>query len=107
VSAQLARAVGERRALQLVLQERMLSATEAIEWGLAAEKVSDNQVLTRARMIAEQWAQNAHAYGEAKRLIRSQPTRTFREQLVEEARTVGLAAVTPESNKRLKAFAAR
>jgi 2-(1,2-epoxy-1,2-dihydrophenyl)acetyl-CoA isomerase len=39
VSAQLARAVGERRALQLVLQDRMLTAQEALEWGLVAEVV--------------------------------------------------------------------
>src|SRR6478752_2850158 len=40
VSAQLARAVGQRRALQLVLQDRLLTADEAVEWGLAAETVT-------------------------------------------------------------------
>jgi len=39
VSAQLAQAVGQRRALQLVLQDRLLSAAEAVEWGLVAEAV--------------------------------------------------------------------
>ena len=39
VSAQLAKAVGERRALQLVLRDRMLSAQEALDWGLVAEVV--------------------------------------------------------------------
>lgn len=39
VSAQLARAVGQRRALQLVLQDRLLSASEALDWGLVAEVV--------------------------------------------------------------------
>lgn len=33
VSALLARAVGERRALQLVVSDRMLSAQEALDWG--------------------------------------------------------------------------
>lgn len=107
VSAQLARAVGERRALQLVLQERMLSAAEAVDWGLAAEQVEDAAVLSRAEEIAAHWAANAHAYGEAKRLIRSQPQRTFREQVAEEAQTIGAASTTPEGDKRIRAFAAR
>src|SRR5699024_6183788 len=33
VTAHLARAVGERRALQLTLSHRLLSAREALEWG--------------------------------------------------------------------------
>ncbi|MFT2817028.1 enoyl-CoA hydratase/isomerase family protein [Leifsonia sp. A12D58] len=107
VSAQLARAVGERRALQLVLQERMLNADESVEWGIAAEKVEDGEALGRAEAIAAQWVENAHAYGEAKRLIRSQPTRSFRDQLAEEARTIGAASITPQGDKRIRAFASR
>lgn len=107
VSAQLARAVGERRALQLVLQERMLSADEAVEWGIAAEKVADTEVLARAEEIAAFWVQNAYAYGEAKRLIRSAAERSLREQLDEEARSIGVASITPEGEKRIQAFAAR
>lgn len=107
VSAQLARAVGERRALQLLLQERLLSAAEAVEWGIAAESVADDQVLERAEAIAAMWAANAHAYGEAKRLLRSRPERSFREQLAEEARTIGIASESVEGDKRIRAFAAR
>ncbi|WP_217136182.1 enoyl-CoA hydratase/isomerase family protein [Leucobacter chinensis] len=107
VSAQLARAVGERRALQLVLQDNLLSADEAVEWGLAAEKVADDAVLARAEAIAEHWVQNAYAYGEAKRLVRAAAGRSFREQIADEARTIGVAAITPEGEKRIAAFAAR
>lgn len=107
VSAQLAAAVGQRRALQLLLQERLLSADEAVAWGLAAEKVADDEVLTRAEAIAAFWVQNAHAYGEAKRLIRSRPERSFTEQLAEEARTIGVASQSPEGDRRIKAFASR
>lgn len=107
VSAQLARAVGERRALQLVLQERMLDADEAVDWGIAAEQVADDEVLARAEAIARHWVSNAHAYGEAKRLIRSQPQRTLREQVAEEARTIGAASATPEGDRRIRAFASK
>ncbi|KIP53295.1 enoyl-CoA hydratase/isomerase family protein [Leucobacter komagatae] len=107
VSAQLAAAVGQRRALQLLLQERLLSAEEAVAWGIAAEKVADDDVRGRAEAIAAFWVQNAHAYGEAKRLIRSRPERSFTEQLAEEARTIGIASQSPEGDKRIRAFAAR
>jgi 2-(1,2-epoxy-1,2-dihydrophenyl)acetyl-CoA isomerase len=114
VSAQLARAVGQRRALQLVLQARLLSATEAVEWGLAAEAVEGEDAaaeaaLVRARgeEIARFWlAGAADAYGQAKRLVRSQPERSFVEQLSEEARSIGAALETADAQVRVAAFAA-
>ncbi len=115
VSAQLARAVGERRALQLVLQDRLLSAEEAREWGLVAEVVEGadaastaDAVRARAEEVAQFWlAGAAGAYGQAKRLVRSQPSRTFAEQLAEEARSIGAAFDTAEAQVRVKAFAER
>ena len=114
VSAQLARAVGQRRALQLVLQDRMLSAAEAVEWGLVAESVEGadsadeaDLVRSRAEEVARFWlAGAAGAYGHAKRLVRSQPERTFAEQLSEEARSIGAAMATPDAQARIAAFAA-
>lgn len=109
VSAQLAAAVGQRRALQLVLQDRMLSAEEAVEWGLVAEIAPDaDAVRARAEEIAQFWlAAAAAAYGQAKRLIRSRAERSFAEQLAEEARSIGAAFDTPDAQARIAAFAAR
>lgn len=115
VSAQLARAVGERRALQLVLQDRLLTAQQAVEWGLVAEVAGDgtdaaataDAVRARADEVARFWLANAYgAYGQAKRLIRSQPARSFEEQLAEEARSIGAAFDTPDAQARVAAFAA-
>ncbi|MFF1540735.1 enoyl-CoA hydratase/isomerase family protein [Microbacterium sp. NPDC058269] len=114
VSAQLARAVGQRRALQLVLQDRLLSSTEAVEWGLVAEAVEGadavseaESVRARGEEIARFWlAGAADAYGQAKRLVRSQPERSFVEQLSEEARSIGAALETPDAQARVAAFAA-
>ncbi|MCZ4299842.1 enoyl-CoA hydratase/isomerase family protein [Microbacterium oxydans] len=114
VSAQLARAVGQRRALQLVLQDRLLSASEALDWGLVAEVIEGEDsvaeaALVRARgeEIARFWlAGAADAYGQAKRLVRSQPERSFAEQLSEEARSIGAALETPDAQARVVAFAA-
>lgn len=114
VSAQLARAVGQRRALQLVLQDRLLSSAEAVEWGLVAEAVEGADAVSEADLvrargeeIARFWlAGAADAYGQAKRLVRSQPERTFVEQLSEEARSIGAALETPNAQARVAAFAA-
>jgi len=114
VSAQLARAIGQRRALQLVLQDRLLDAAEAIEWGLVAESVEGadadaeaEAVRARAEEIARFWLTGAAAaYGQAKRLVRSQPDRTFAEQLADEARTIGAARETADAQARIAAFAA-
>lgn len=108
VSAQLARAIGQRRALQLVLQDRLLTAQEALEWGLVAEVVPADRVKARAEEVARFWLAGAHgAYGQAKRLVRSQPERSYAEQLAEEARSIGAAFDTPEAQARIAAFAAR
>lgn len=114
VSAQLARAVGQRRALQLVLQDRLLSSAEAVEWGLVAEAVEGadavseaESVRARGEEIARFWLAGAvEAYGQAKRLVRSQPERSFVEQLSEEARSIGAALETPDAQARVAAFAA-
>lgn len=108
VTAQLAGAVGERRALQLVLTSRLLSADEALDWGLIAEVTSPTEVRERATAVARAIADGASgAYGAAKRLIRSRRSRSFEAQLAEEARTIGAAFGTPEAQARIAAFAAK
>src|SRR5699024_896604 len=133
VTAHLTRAVGERRALQLTLSHPLLSAQEALEWGLVAEVVADDAVAARAQEVAGawgevahaygqakrptswaraqevagEWGEVAHAYGQAKRLSRSAPSRSFAEQLQEEAHAIGRASMTPEAEARMGAFAAR
>lgn len=107
VSAQLTRAIGERRALQLVLQDRMLTAAEALEWGLIAEVVADEEVAARAGAIARFWLDGAAAaYGKAKRLVRDGSREKFAVQLDAEARSIGASLETPEARARIAAFAA-
>lgn len=115
VTAQLAAAVGQRRALQLLLQDRMLTGAEAVEWGLAAEAVEGadaaaeaDAVRARAEEVARTWLAGATgAYGQAKRLVRSREQRTFVEQVAEEARSIGAALASADAQARVAAFAAR
>ena len=108
VSAQLAAAVGQRRALQLLLSDQMLSAEDALEWGLVAEIVAPDQVGVRAAQVARECAEGASgAYGHAKRLVRSREQRSFAGQLAEEARSIGAAFETADARERVATFAAR
>ncbi|MDQ1204734.1 enoyl-CoA hydratase/isomerase family protein [Microbacterium sp. SORGH_AS_0862] len=105
VSTLLAAAVGPRRALQLLLQDRALSAPEALEWGLVAEVAADPA--SRALEVARFWLEGATgAFGQAKRLVRSGADRPFAENLDDEARTIGAAFDTPDAKARIQAFAA-
>ncbi len=116
VTAQLARAVGERRALQLVLQDRLLNADEALSWGLVAEVVPAGEapdaaaladaVRARAEEVARFWLDGAHtAYGQAKRLVRAASENSFADQISDEARTIGAMFDTDDARARLTAFA--
>ncbi|MEO7589082.1 MAG: enoyl-CoA hydratase/isomerase family protein [Arachnia sp.] len=108
VSAHLARAVGERRALQLVLQDKLLGAQEALAWGLVAEVVADAEaVRARAEAVARFWLEGASAaYGQAKRLVRSSAESSIADQLGDEARTIGAMFDTDDARARVAAFAA-
>lgn len=106
VSALLARAVGERRALQLVLQDRLLTASEAHEWGLVAEVVPDDRVHDRAEELAQFLAENTGwARGQAKRIVRAAYERPLRESLEDEAVTIGIALDSSEAQARVAEFA--
>ncbi|SDO28892.1 2-(1,2-epoxy-1,2-dihydrophenyl)acetyl-CoA isomerase [Microbacterium sp. ru370.1] len=107
VSTLLPAAIGQRRALQLLLQDRMLSAAEARDWGLVAEVVASAELSARVDEIARFWLDGATAaFGQATRLVRVGAGRAFAENLDDEAATIGAAFDTPEARARVQAFAA-
>lgn len=107
VSSLLPEAVGVRRALELTLTPRALSAAEALEWGLVAEVVEPDALAGRARAIADAWLVGAAAsFGQAKRLVHAGLGRPFQDSLDDEARTIGAAFETPYAQRAIAAFAA-
>ena len=100
----LPRIVGAKRAMELLLLNRVLSAAEALSWGLVNEVVDDEQLPARALELAEQLARGARgAYGATKRLI-AQSLGAFESQMVLESETIAAHAVSAEGMEGIGAF---
>lgn len=107
VSALLPRAIGERRALHLLLTDTTIDAPTALAWGLVSEVIPVEQLARRAEEIARFWLANATAaYGQARRLVRAGAGRPLALSLQDEAATIGASLDTAEARTRIAAFTA-
>lgn len=105
VSTLLPAAIGQTRALRMLLDDVTIDAATALEWGLISE-IADDPV-ARAQAIAQFWLDGATAaFGQAKRLVRAGARRAFADNLDDEARTIGASFDTPDAKARVAAFAA-
>lgn len=68
-------AIGRMRAMEMILTGRMISASEALEWGLANEVVSDAQVLDATISVAEKIVQSAPLALQASKAVALGPER--------------------------------
>jgi len=100
----LPRTVGLKRAMELLLLNRTLSAAEAHDWGLVNEVVAEEELLGRAVALAEELAAGAcGAYGATKRLV-AQSLGAFESQMVLESETIAARAVSAEGAEGISAF---
>jgi 2-(1,2-epoxy-1,2-dihydrophenyl)acetyl-CoA isomerase len=105
LSTFLARLVGLRRAKEMALLNSVLSAREALEWGLINRVVADDQVLPTALEIADNLSKGpTRAYGETKRLILSGATESLESQLGREARAIAALAGSADGQEGMAAF---
>jgi len=105
VSTLLPAAIGQTRALRMLLDDVTIDAATALEWGLITEIADDPGA--RAAELARFWLGGATAaFGQAKRLVRSGARRAFADNLDDEARTIGASFDTPQAKARVAAFAA-
>ena len=108
VSYLLPRAVGTQRALELALTGRTLTADEAREWGLVAQVVDDAEASATAAGLARALADGpAHAFGQAKRLIRSSYSETRESSAADEADTIAAAVLTEDARTLIDRFVQR
>jgi 2-(1,2-epoxy-1,2-dihydrophenyl)acetyl-CoA isomerase len=98
--------VGPRRALELALTNRTLSAPEALDWGLATAVVDDDAVLDEARQTAQRLhAMSTDALIATKRLLHGAARgRSLPDQLAVEAETIAALATTPAAREAILRF---
>jgi len=101
----LPRMIGLRRALELTFTNRVLSAAEALDWGLVTKVVPDDQLADEAGALAAQLAAGpAHALAVAKRLLHTSLEETLESHLAREAEAISTASGTPEGVEGVAAF---
>jgi 2-(1,2-epoxy-1,2-dihydrophenyl)acetyl-CoA isomerase len=104
----LPRIVGLRRALELQLLNRVLTAEEARDWGIVTAIHPDGEVHAAALALAQRLAAGpAAALGRTRRLLHDSLDRTLDAQLDEEAAGIVHFVGTPEAQALVKAFGSR
>jgi len=108
VSHLLTRAVGQVRALDFALTGRVLTAEEALEWGLVSRLVEPDELATAAGDLAARLAAGpAFSLASAKRLIRSAPAVSREQSGLDELSTITEAARADDARRLIAAFFSR
>jgi 2-(1,2-epoxy-1,2-dihydrophenyl)acetyl-CoA isomerase len=101
----LPRIVGAKRAMELTLLNRALSAAEACQWGIINRVVSDDKVLETALALAEALAHGpAEAFGRSKRLLLESSHETLESQMEHEAEAICAITGTANAHEGIAAF---
>ena len=104
----LARLVGMRRALELTLTNRALTAREALDWGMISVVAPDGEALRQADALASQFAQGPTlAYGATKRLIHQGWSETLETQMMAESQAIAAMSATADASEGMRAFLAK
>jgi len=104
VSFLLPRIVGRRRAMELLLLNRVLSAEEALAWGLVNQVLDDAELVTQSQALAAKLAAGpTEAFGATKRLMdASSPG--LESQMALEGRTIAAMSSHPHGREGIAAF---
>ncbi len=101
----LPRLLGRRRAMELLLTNRTLSAQEALDWGIVNRVVPAGDLIAETRKLAEQLAQGpTGAHGGIKKLLQMAPIDSLESQLERETRFVAAASASADGREGVRAF---
>jgi 2-(1,2-epoxy-1,2-dihydrophenyl)acetyl-CoA isomerase len=104
----LPRLVGLRRALELFYTNRVLSAQEALDWGLVNRVVPDAELRDAAATLARELAQGPTlALGGGKRLFHASTTESLDTQMALESEAIARSGHTADFVEGIQAFAAK
>ncbi len=100
----LPRIVGRRRAFELFMTNRTLSADEALAWGLVNQVVDDGDVLAQARALAARFAAGpTDSYSAVKRLMDAADP-GLESQMALEGRAIAAQSVHANGREGVRAF---
>lgn len=101
----LPRILGMRKTQELMLTNRLLSADEAMEWGLVTQVVEDDSVVETAMKTAKRLAAGpTRAFGKVRDLLAQSFGNGLETQLEEEARGIVAQSSTPDGREGIAAF---
>lgn len=101
----LPRVVGLRRAQELTLTNRRLTAAEAVDWGIVTAVVADDDLQLHAAEVARKLAHGpSRAFGRAKRLLVGSFDTSFESQMELEGRYIAASASEPDGRAGVDAF---
>lgn len=104
----LPRLVGLRRALELSLTNRMLTAAEALQWSIVNRVVADAALATETEKLAQELAAGpALAYGATKELLHRSWNESLETQMELEARAIAGMGRTADTREGIAAFIAK
>lgn len=104
----LPRLVGLRRAMELYFTNRVLSAREALDWGLITRVVADAELGAEVERLARELAQGpTRAFGGAKRLFHQATWESLETQMELEAQSIAACGRTEDFRAGVRAFAAK
>ena len=104
-SYHLPRLIGNRRTLELMLTNRVLSAQEALDWGMVNRVVPDDQLHPESEKLAKQLADGpTGAFASVKRLVLASASHALEAQMELESRAIADAARSADGREGVQAF---
>lgn len=102
----LPRLVGVRRAVELFYTNRVLSAREALEWGIVTRVVPDAELAGAVRQLARELATGPTlAFGRGKLLLHGSTTESLETQMERESQAIAESGHTEDFAEGVRAFA--
>ena len=101
----LPRIIGQRRTLEMMLTNRVLSAAEALDWGLVNQVVSAEELMPTAEKLAGTLAAGpTNSFAVTKRLLVNSAYDSLESQMEHETRGIADSARTADGREGIAAF---
>lgn len=104
----LPRRIGDRRARELMLTNRVLSAAEALDWGLINQVVTEEELADTVAAMAAKFATGPTlAFGQVKSLLNASFDNSLETQMEMETRGIAGMSRTADGKEGIAAFLAK